>query len=55
MSANSDGIKSNCPHCDAGNVARFRTDTREWVHDYIGRTTVSHTICTAKRVPDVGE
>jgi hypothetical protein len=38
-----------CPHCDAGNVARFRTDTREWVHDFVGRASVSHTICQKRR------
>ena len=39
-----------CPHCGAGCAARFRSDTKEWVHDQVkGKFGVQqgHTICLA--------
>ena len=24
-----------CPHCAAGNLPRWRSTTREWIHDYV--------------------
>lgn len=26
-----------CPHCAAGSTVRYRSETREWVHDYVAR------------------
>jgi hypothetical protein len=44
-----------CPNCRAGIPTRYRTDTREYVHDQIaGRTGVQngHTICWASGMRD---
>lgn len=45
-----EAINATCPHCRAGVESRYRSDTKEWVHD----STVSgtrggfqHTICWA--------
>ena len=55
-----------CPHCTAGNPSRWRSATREWIHDYVdevfddtnGIVTVhkckgafAHTICRDKKDP----
>jgi hypothetical protein len=35
----------NCPYCKSGNVARFRPETSEFVHDYSKGTGFSHALC----------
>ena len=58
-----------CPHCAAGNPPRWRSTTREWIHDYVdelftehdGIVTIykrkgafAHTICRNKKDPPYG-
>ena len=55
---------SECPHCAAGNVPRWRSATREWTHDYVDEVftlvngvavmqkvkgAYAHTLCLAKK------
>ncbi len=47
-------VKATCPRCASGNVARQRTDTKEWVHDSVQPTggtfagaRQGHTLCMA--------
>lgn len=42
--------QSTCPHCKAGSPARFRSDTKEWVHDQVKTefgVMPGHSICWA--------
>ena len=40
-------ISAICPHCAKGNVARFRPETNEFVHDFVQGSSQSHTLCLA--------
>lgn len=40
-------VKASCPHCAAGFAARYRDDTKEFVHDFTARGSFSHTFCLA--------
>ena len=48
-------IELICPHCQDGNEARFRPDTKEFVHDKVAKlpgtfsSHFTHTICWASR------
>lgn len=37
--------KENCPYCKRGIAIRYRTDTREFVHDNIKGASFSHSLC----------
>lgn len=39
--------KDACEHCRKGSLLRFRSNTREWVHDYWNGSAFMHTICRA--------
>ncbi len=46
-----DFVRSICPHCAKGAVARQREDSKEWVHDFAPTGAnfqrQGHTICMA--------
>ena len=49
-----------CPNCrkakkmqeegKTGHTLRYRSNTREWVHDFVTKTTYSHSFCLATQL-----
>jgi hypothetical protein len=48
-------LKATCKHCAAGNEPRWRPETSEYAHDFVGRSSFSHTFCLATGLRKVYE
>jgi hypothetical protein len=46
-----EAVNGTCKHCAAGSPVRYRTETKEYVHDWVGERgaarTMSHAFCLA--------